>query len=326
MPLSSDPAPSPLQAEARSCHHVMMVRPDHFGWNAETAASNCFQSTPKEAPEGEVHEAALKEFDALGQALTGAGIQVHCFQDPPHPATPDAIFPNNWVSFHGDGTLILYPMQATNRRAEVRTDWIDSLEETLGCRWQRRIDLRPLAEREEFLEGTGSLVLDRRERVAYAALSPRTTPEGLAAFAVATGYSVETFQTQDRGHPIYHTNVMMALGSQHAMVCLDAMPVKSERDRLRLGLETSGFEIVEFDRQQLTRFVGNQITLLDEGGNPHIITSSRALASLSPSQVKHLERFGNIIAPSLDTIEFHGGGSARCILAEIALPANHPAI
>jgi hypothetical protein len=256
--------------------------------------------------------------------LVRAGVQVHTFNDDPSPTTPDAVFPNNWVSFHADGTRILYPMLAVNRRKEVRIDWIEQLQDQIGVKWEHTVDLRPLGEAGHFLEGTGSLILDRRLRVAYAALSPRTTREGLAAFASATGYEVVAMQAESGGHPIYHTNVMMCLGREHAMVCLDTIPIDHERRDLLTRLDRSGFEVIEIDPTQMAQFAGNQITLADAEGNPQIVMSQRALASLTPAQVKRLERHGNIWAPCLDTIELYGGGSARCMVAEVAPPIAAP--
>jgi hypothetical protein len=325
--LAMTPAPeslsNPQNAAASSawlCNRVMMVRPALFEWNQETAKSNKFQVTPSRSDANPVHDEAIREFDDLRDTLLEAGVEVHSFDDGPSPATPDSIFPNNWVSFHEDGTVILYPMQAPNRRAEVRTEWVDHLQSALHITWHRRIDLRNLCDQGHFLEGTGSLVLDRQNKVAYAALSPRTTREGLDAFSLASGFSIHALHTSVEGLPIYHTNVMMSLGQTHAVVCMQAIPSKQGQDELQDCLASSGRQILEIDRNQMLNFAGNQITLANAAGDPQIVMSKRALASLRPSQVRQLESHGQILAPCLMTIEHHGGGSARCMLAEIASP------
>ena len=301
----------------------MMVRPARFGWNRETAGSNKFQVAAADAEANMIHEEALREFDSLKEALESAGVHVHAFDDNLVPATPDSIFPNNWVSFHADGSVILYPMHAANRREEVRAEWIEDLQKALGVTWVRRIDLRPLCDQDQFLEGTGSLVLDRPNKVAYAALSPRTTRGALDAFAKVSGYTIHALRTSVEGHPVYHTNVMMSLGQSHAVVCLQAMPNRREQQDLLDSLQASGRQVLEIDRDQMLNFAGNQITLANRAGDPVIVMSKRALACLRPSQVREMEGHGQIVAPCLMTIEHHGGGSARCMVAEIATPEAH---
>ncbi len=323
------PAPEPSSRkseakirEASLCQQVMMVRPTLFGWNEETAASNRFQKASSDCSESEIQARALAEFESLRTALADAHIQVHDFTDSLHPPTPDSIFPNNWVSFHGDGSVVLYPMQTPNRRAEIRTRWVEELERSLGEKWTRLLDLRPLCEQGHYLEGTGSMVLDRANKVAFAALSPRTTQEGLDAFAKGLGYKIHALRTSVQGLPVYHTNVMMSLGRSHAVACLQAIPSVQEQRGLLGQLEQSGRQVLEIDRDQMHHFAGNQITLMNDAGDPHIIMSKQALDSLRPSQVHQLERHGAILAPCLKTVEHHGGGSARCMLAEIFPPAS----
>lgn len=298
----------------------MMVRPNRFAWNEETAASNKFQQAADPDHNPEVHRLAMAEFEALRTMLVNAGIHVHEFSDSPTPATPDSIFPNNWVSFHGDGSVAIYPMQAPNRRAEVCTHWVEELEDALGVKWTRRLDLQSLCEQGHYLEGTGSMVLDRDNKVAYAALSPRTTQKGLDAFAKGLDYQIHSLRTSVQGAPVYHTNVMMSLGRSHALVCLQAMSSRTEQRMLVERLEQSGRQVLEIDRDQMLHFAGNQITLANAAGDPQIVMSEQALTSLRPSQVHLLERHGAILAPRLETIERHGGGSARCMLAEIFTP------
>ncbi len=326
--MNSPQSPSNAQAgphiDGQLCQRVMMVRPARFGWNQETAHSNRFQVSSAGKESDAIHGEALREFENLALELEQAGVQVHVFDDDLRPSTPDSVFPNNWVSFHGDGTVILYPMHAANRRAEVRTEWVDSLQDSLSVKWKRRVDLRHLCDQEHFLEGTGSMILDRPLGVAYAALSPRTTAQGLRAFAEVSRFEIHAMNTSVEGHPVYHTNVMMSLGKSHAMVCLQSIPSQQEQLALMERLEGTGRQILEIDRDQMINFAGNQITLANRDGNPLIVMSKRALASLRPSQVRALESHGQIIAPCLMTIEHHGGGSARCMLAEIATPARTP--
>ncbi len=298
----------------------MMVRPNRFAWNEETAVSNKFQQATDSNHNPEVHRLAMAEFDSMRAMLVKAGIHVHEFNDSPTPATPDSIFPNNWVSFHGDGSVAIYPMLAPNRRDEICTHWVDELENTLGVKWTRRLDLQPLCEQGHYLEGTGSMVLDRDNKVAYAALSPRTTQKGLDAFARGLDYQIHPLHTAVQGAPIYHTNVMMSLGRSHALVCLQAMSSKKDQRTLVERLEQSGRQVLEIDRDQMLHFAGNQITLANAAGDPQIVMSEQALRSLRPSQVRLLEGHGAILAPCLETIERHGGGSARCMIAEIFTP------
>jgi hypothetical protein len=312
-------------AEPPTTDTVLMVRPAAFGHNAETAGTNAFVAPHAGELSDEAQRLARREFDALAGRLDDAGVRTVVVEDTPEPQTPDAVFPNNWVSFHGDGTVVLYPMLAPSRRTEVRPDVVALVERALGVRWARVLDLTPLAERGAFLEGTGSLVLDRPARVAFACRSPRTTDEALAAFAGPLGYRVHAFHAHDqRGHGVYHTNVMMALGADFAVCCLGCVPDDGERDRLRRALGDGGRELIEISVPQRDRFAGNVLALRTTGGEPRVVLSARALASLDPPQRRALERHGGLVAPDLQTIEDVAGGGARCMLAEVFLPAPGP--
>ena len=310
-----------------SASTVMMVRPARFGANPECAGSNAFQGTTADLPPARrqaaaVQAAAAAEFDGLVAALDRAGVRVCAYDDTLEPATPDACFPNNWVSFHADGRVVLYPMLAPSRRAEVRPDLVARLERDLGWAWPTVVDLTPLAERGAFLEGTGSLVLDRGERVAYAALSPRTTAAGLEAFAEALGYAVIPFRAVDPGgQAVYHTNVCMGLGPGFAAIALEWIPDPAERRTVRRRLEQAGREVIPLGTDQVRGFAGNLLGLWAGDGQGRIVLSERALGSLESGQRAALERHGDLVWAPLNTIETLGGGSARCMLAEVVGPA-----
>jgi hypothetical protein len=293
-----------------------MVRPARFGSNPETASSNAFQRA-RTLAEPEVLARALREFDGLVAALRANGIEVIVVEDTPEPEKPDAVFPNNWVSFHADGTTVLYPMLAPSRRREVRLDVLDELERR-SARPRRRVDLRQRAESEGFLEGTGSLVLDRVARVAYACLSPRTSRAMLARFERELGYETVAFHASDaRGVAIYHTNVMMAIGAAVAAVCSDAIRDPAERRSVEERLEAGGHELVGLSLPQMDEFAGNLLELRSRAGAALFVMSARARRALRPDQLAVLERHGRLVSAELETIETHGGGSARCMIAEV---------
>jgi hypothetical protein len=294
-----------------------MVRPARFGANPETADSNRFQhadAVPSDAA------AALGEFDALAARLSDAGVEVIVAEDSPSPAKPDACFPNNWVSFHADGSVVLYPMMAPSRRAERRNEPLEQVA-SAGFRIARRIDLSPLEERGEFLEGTGSLVLDRPNRVAYACRSPRTTPAALGEFAAALGYRTVGFDALGPdGRPAYHTNVMMAIGEDFAVVCADALPDEARRRAVLAELGDAGRVVVEIDVDEMNGFAGNLLALRSRAGEPLIAGSDAAWQSLAPEKRRMLERHGRPVTAPIPTIERLGGGSVRCLIAEVFLP------
>lgn len=296
---------------------VLMIRPARFGANPETADSNRFQRTEAIA---DVDTAALREFDALARALADAGIEVVVAEDSHEPAKPDACFPNNWVSFHDDGTVVLYPMMAPSRRAERRREPIAAVERA-GHRVARTIDLSALEARGEFLEGTGSLVLDRPRRIAYACRSPRTTAKSLAEFSAALGYRVVAFDAEGPdGRPAYHTNVLMAIGEGFAVVCADSIVDAAQRATVVGELGRDGAEVIAIDAAEMSGFAGNLLALRTRGGDPLIAMSDAALGALAPDKRRRLERHGTILSVGIPNIERLGGGSVRCMLAEIFLP------
>jgi hypothetical protein len=318
------------RTEAQSAAAVLTVRPASFGFNPQTAPSNAFQQDPQAGTGSGAHGArhsdlqtsVLREFDALIKGLHRAGVQVIVAEDSEAPVKPDAIFPNNWVSFHGDGTVVLYPMLAPNRRAERRDEIIQQVAVDGAFRITRMVDLSYREERGQYLEGTGSLVLDRSHRVAYANLSPRTDLDVLGEFAQQLDYELVTFEAFDPGgDPVYHTNVIMAIGSQFAAVCGTAIAAPRSRDAVFSTLRATGHEIVDLSAAQMLAFAGNLIELRPPAGNL-IALSSTAWGSLDAAQRRTLERYGNILAAEVPTIERYGGGSVRCMLAEIHLPAR----
>jgi hypothetical protein len=304
--------------EPQTAHAVLMIRPAHFGSNAETAGSNFFQRPAPSSSDAVLR--AQHEFDALALALADAGVRVLQFAGQPGAALPDEVFPNNWLSLHADGTAVLYPLLAPIRRRERRQDVLAALDSYCGYRIDRVVDLTSLEERGEYLEGTGSVVLDRPRRVAYACLSPRTTSNALAEFARALRYDVVAFTAVDSaGRPIYHTNVMLSLGTRFAALCTASIADVAQRRGVVARLEATEREIIELTPAELGAFAGNLLEL-DGTSGPVIALSAAALRSLAPATRAALERNGRLVFAEVGTIERIGGGSVRCMLAEVALP------
>ena len=300
---------------------ILMVRPKNFGFNAETALTNRFQRAGADA---EVGLQARMEFDALAAALAAEGVTVCVAEDSEEPRKPDAVFPNNWVSFHADGTVVLYPMQAVSRRAERRSAILEQVERDTGFRARRTIDLTHHEQQGRFLEGTGSLVLDHVARVAYACRSPRTDETVAREWAEALDYSLELFDATDAsGAPIYHTNVVMCVGSRVALVALDNVAA-ADRARVADRLQSSGHDVVGISDAEMNAFAGNMLELgsWDEHlGDFRILVMSRtARRALAPEKFARLNAgVDSVLAAPVDVIERHGGGSVRCMLAEVFL-------
>jgi hypothetical protein len=298
-----------------------MVRPASFGFNLQTAASNAFQQNPTEAAETETQRLALEEFDGVAKALQRAGVDVVVASDTVLPAKPDAIFPNNWVSFHFDGTVTLYPMLAPNRRWERREEVLEQVVREGGFRVLRTFDLTHRESEGKFLEGTGSLVLDRPHRVAYASLSPRTDLDVLGEFAQLLDYELVTFEGRDSTtEPVYHTNVVMAIGTRFAVVCGEAIVEPAHRDAVFNKLRAAGHDIVDISLRQMLDFAGNILELAPAAGGHAVALSTTAWRSLDLAQKRNLESHAEVIPVSIPTIERVGGGGVRCMLAEIHLP------
>jgi hypothetical protein len=311
-----------VNIESQTAGAVLMVRPASFGFNLQTAASNAFQIRENNAADGQLQRKAAMEFDALARALSDAGVIVIVGEDTPEPVKPDAIFPNNWVSFHADGTVVLYPMLAPNRRLERREELLLQVSREGGFHISRTIDLSQHEASSKFLEGTGSLVLDRTSRLAYACSSPRTHLEVLGEFAQQLDYRVVSFDACGAdGTAIYHTNVMMSVGSKFAVICSASIADSAARSTVTRLLGESGHSLLELSLQQTQCFAGNLLELRSARG-PLIAISATAWGSLDAQQRRSLESFAQILPAAIPTIERVGGGSVRCMLAEIHLPRS----
>ena len=298
---------------------VLMIEPVSFQMNEETVKSNYYQKQDDTIPSNQVQQLALEEFLGLKEILQFNGIQVISIKDTISPFTPDAIFPNNWISFHRNEKVVLYPMLAENRRKERRLDILDTIALS-GFKYRKISDYASFETENKFLEGTGAMVLDRKNNIAYCSLSSRADKSLFMQFCSENKYKPVTFtsfQTVENSRkPIYHTNVMMSIGTDYAMICLDAIDDLSEREKVLLSLKNSGKEIIKLSEDQIASFAGN--TLLLKGNNSDIIVmSNQAKKSLTEEQILQLEKFGKIVSISIPTIEKFGGGSVRCMLAEI---------
>jgi hypothetical protein len=305
------------QSAAQSTDSVLMIRPGRFYPNPETAADNAFQSDATRELDA-LTVAARNEFDAAVQTLRAAGVNVHVFEDTAEPEKPDAVFPNNWISTHHDGRIAIFPMYSALRRRERRQDIVEELRRLY--RVTEVIDYSRFEDDGCFLEGTGSLVLDHLNKIAYVSLSNRSNAKVVQRFVEDFSYEPVTFTSiGSNGQPIYHTNVMMCIGTAFAMVGVEMIPTKPERQAVRARLEKTGKEIVELSADQIANFAGNAIELHNQDGEKLLVLSSRAGRTLTENQRKRLSRYARLIPLELSTIEL-GGGSARCMLATIHLP------
>jgi hypothetical protein len=309
-----------LAEESQLASTVLMIRPVRFESNPLTAASNRFQGKLDSSPQ-EQQQAAAAEFEGIRHTLEDAGIRVIAVDDTNQPHTPDAIFPNNWVSFHADGTVVLYPMEAENRRTERRLDIIDALVAEHGFHVREVVDLSAHEQSGHYLEGTGSMVLDRVNRTAYACLSSRTHLDVLGDFAQRLDYDVITFDATDRhGNPIYHTNVLMNVGESLAVICDESIPREEQRNAVLKSLAGSGHEVVRLSFDQLDAFAGNMLELRAADGSRLIAMSDQARRSLTKEQLGVIETNARVVSAPIDNIEQSAGGSVRCMLAEVHLP------
>lgn len=309
---------------SRSASRVILIRPTGFGYDPETAVSNAFQQQLRDA---EVRLRAEQEFDALLFALNECGIGTTAL-DPIDPTAPNAVFPNNWFSTHGDGTLVLYPMCTPSRRRERDPHLADVLTRE-HFKVERVVDLSPLEAEGRFLEGTGSLVLDRERDMAFAALSPRTTERALNNWCGHMQFhQVPFLATMDgtlTGQPLYHTNILMSIGEDFVVVCLDALPYPVDREDVWNELDRGSHRIVMITVEQMHQFVGNMLQLRSPKG-PFIFLSDTAFKALQPSQRLVLEGRAQLVPVAIPTIEAVGGGSVRCMLAENFLPGLGTAV
>ncbi len=296
--------------------HLLMIRPVRFDFNAETAVNNSFQVNAKDLL---AQEKAAEEFNQLISVLTENGIDVTVVNDTPEPHTPDSIFPNNWISFHSDGSICLYPMYAQNRRLERKESVLEAIDKKFIV--SKKIDFSNYEQSNIFLEGTGSMVLDRDHRIAYACLSPRTDLNILKDFCNQLNYTPIYFWALDGGNqPIYHTNVMMCVADEYVVICLESIPDLAERQLVVDSITESGKAIIAISFDQMNHFAGNMLQVHNQAGKRFLVMSSQAFGSLNKVQIEQIEGYNQIIHSDITTIETNGGGSARCMMAEVFLP------
>ena len=297
--------------------NILLVRPSNFIFNTETEPSNAFQVKVNDN-EDLIKQKVLAEFEAFASTLQSKGINVFVFNDTAFPAKPDAIFPNNWVTFHPDGTVILYPMFAHNRRQERRQDIIDSLQKHFEV--TNVIDLSEYEKENRFLEGTGSIVFDHDNKIAYACLSQRTDKELFIEVCKRLHYKPVYFYSHDTGgKEIYHTNVMMCIAERFAVICLDSITDKEERENIFHSLTITGHQIIDITFEQMNRFAGNMLAITTNDNKNILALSQSSLDSLTTNQKQEIEKYSELLPLSIHTIETIGGGSARCMIAEIFL-------
>jgi hypothetical protein len=296
--------------------HILMVRPAHFGFNIETASNNAFQTQDASFTHEEIKVKARIEFDDFVNALRARAVNVMVAEDSDSPRKPDAVFPNNWLTMHEDGTMFLFPMYAALRRHERNEDIIQLIENQYVVR--KKIHLEHYEEVGKFLEGTGSMIIDRTQEIVYACLSPRTDLALLDEYCDLIHHKRVAFRAVDsEGQDIYHTNVMMALGETFVVICLDTVINDAERMNLIKHFELTNKEIIEISLDQMMQFAGNMLQVRNDFEETFLVMSKQAYSSLNPSQIAHIQRHTQIIYADIKTIETFGGGSARCMMAEI---------
>lgn len=298
-----------------------MIRPANFGFNEETAGDNAFQTRPGDESPADISAKALQEFDTFVAKLREAGVDVIVVEDTKQPPKPDAVFPNNWITTHGDGTVVTYPMYSPLRRLERREDIVDLLKEKFAV--SEVLKLEDRKDKDLFLEGTGSMILDRYHRLVYACRSERTSELLLGEFAQKVGFQMVLFEATDAiGTPIYHTNVLMALGKNLVVICLDSVHNEDERSWLLDSFDRSGKEVIDITFDQMGAFTGNMLQVENKAGEAILVMSEQAYKSLRSDQIDAIRAKSKILTSPIPTIEKYGGGSARCMMAEIFLPAK----
>lgn len=311
---------------SQSTSSILMIRPVAFRLNEQTATNNFYQKALEGLSHEQIQENALNEFDTFVDKLRNHGVEVIVVEDTSEPSTPDSIFPNNWVSFHEDGRVGIYPMFAENRRLERRNEILEILDEEYDFEVVETIDFSGYENQNLFLEGTGSMILDRENGIVYAAISERTDETILDDFCSKFGYKKVTFianQSVDgKRLPIYHTNVMMSVGSDLAIVCAESIDKPEQRDLLINSLEQTGKEVILITEEQENQFAGNMLEVESQDGQKFMVMSKAAHNSLISSQIEAIEKYYPILSSPLDTIEALGGGSARCMMAEVFLPKS----
>lgn len=301
--------------DERFTNSLMMIRPANFCFNAETANNNYFQNK-SENSNTVIQEKALQEFDNMTTLLLEKGINLSIVNDTIEPIKPDAIFPNNWISTHSNRNLFLYPMYSTNRRIERRQDIVDSLQTKYN--YSNIIDLSHYENNHQFLESTGSIIFDRKNKIAYAALSPRTDKDLFIAHCEQLDYKPTFFHSYDANHQlIYHTNVMFALGNNFAIVCLESITDLEERVLVIQTLTETNYEIIDISLEQVNHFVGNMLQVINNKGDYILLMSSQARNALTKSQIEKIETYSQLLDFNIENIETIGGGSVRCMCCEI---------
>lgn len=304
------------QQDQQTTQFILMVRPANFGFNEQTAESNAFQTNDTSKSNEQIKAAAVAEFDAFVNQLESVGVNVIVHQDQAIPVKTDAIFPNNWVSFHQDGTVITYPMCAPIRRLERDETILEAIKSQFIV--EKIIPLEQFENENLFLEGTGSMIFDRPNKIVYACLSPRTDESVLDKFCEITGFDKVAFTSVDGdGKEIYHTNVMMALGESFCVICLDTIKDEGEKSMVIQSLEDTHKEIIEISLDQMMNFAGNMLQVKSNNPNGHLAMSQRAYDSLTALQIAQIQEHTEILAVPIPTIETYGGGSVRCMMAEI---------
>lgn len=305
----------------QSTNSILMIRPNNFGFNEETANDNHYQN--KEFFESNSNKNAQKEFDNMVNNLKQNGISVHVFQDDDINYTPDSIFPNNWISFHENGDIGLYPMYAKNRRLERRPEVLEFLEEQ-GFGIKNIVDYSGAESENKFLEGTGSMILDRENRIAYCSISNRSNEDLFIDFCEDFEFTPVLFNSfqsvGDERLPIYHTNVMMCVTMSYVIICLDSIDDKKQRKNVCEFIKKSEKELINISENQVEKFAGNMLELINGKGESVLVMSKSAENSLSENQKNTITNYSKIISSDINTIELCGGGSARCMMAEIFLP------
>lgn len=303
-------------------NHIMMIQPQSFRYNEQTAVNNYYQQVMEGMTPEKAQEKALEEFNNFVEKLRAKGVNVVVIPDTKEPDTPDSIFPNNWVSFHSNAVVGLYPMCAANRRDERREDILETLVDDYGFKIEEIKDFTEFEEHDKFLEGTGSMILDREHKICYAAISIRTDEQAVIQFCDEFGYEPICFTANQNVNgerlAIYHTNVMMCVANNFVVICLDTIDHAEERQKVLDSLKRTGKEIIEITEAQKQLFAGNMLQVL--GDQPYLVMSKSAHQSLTEEQIASIEKHNPIISSSLDTIEACGGGSARCMMAELFLP------
>lgn len=301
---------------------IIMVSPDSFGFNSQTAGSNSFQTQTSAADY--VQAKAMEEFNAMVETLTNCGVRVFVLGNDSEEDLPDAVFPNNWFATYEDGTVILFPMLTENRRLERQADIKDGILEPAGFTVNMLVDLSPYENKRMILEGTGSLVLERKNNYVFAAESERTTKdmfdEYCSIMRVPQDNRVFFRADDERGNPIYHTNVIMSIGDGFAVICDECISNYSERNNVIDKLENLGLEVITINYSQLNSFCGNILNVKSVNGESLIVMSQNARNAFTAEQIEVLERYGKLVVVNIDTIEKVGGGSARCMIAEVFLP------